>query len=331
MTNYVLAPLQNTVRIDNQFAQGVNFTGIDPTIQIIGWNGTTGNVNYTTGAFETITSFTPYQVYVDEAVLIIDAQNNPVTYYSTIQQNIDGDFYNVGGSYTSTAVGHPQPPNTTTLVPSSPDQGQTLQWTGSSWITSSFPYGLTLPQAQSNLIQQVTVNGAQAVNSEVSLYSTVQQIEAPSVSGLDALSYPGLTIGDYQTYIDGVVSDATATITSTGTVEGLYSFNPSTLPYAPAATGTIFTGRGSGVGPLDLNVSYFVTWNGNTPEADTELYIPGTSTTLAYGSGGAGQFDSVGNCFVTGDYLVQIRQASTGFVLAEFECPLSLAGENVDF
>jgi hypothetical protein len=64
-------------------------------------------------------------------------------------------------------------------------------------------------------------------------------------------------------------------------------------------------------------------------EAETELYIPGTSTTLSYGQFVPGQFDSPGNCFNLGDYTVQIRQAATGFVLAEFECPLATV-VNVD-
>jgi fumarate hydratase class II len=40
------------------------------------------------------------------------------------------------------------------------------------------------------------------------------------------------------------------------------------------------------------------------------------------------KFESLGNCFALGDYSVQIREAATSVVLAEFECPFSL--ENVD-
>jgi hypothetical protein len=66
-------------------------------------------------------------------------------------------------------------------------------------------------------------------------------------------------------------------------------------------------------------------------EAETELYVPGTATVIAYGSGGPGQFDSFGNCFNPGDYLLQIREAATSMVIAEFECPLNAAGEDVAF
>jgi hypothetical protein len=96
--------------------------------------------------------------------------------------------------------------------------------------------------------------------------------------------------------------------------------------------GTLFTGRGAGVGPEDLNVSYYTDWNSASMlESDTELYVPGTSTVIAYGSGGPGQFDSAGNCFNPGNYLIQIRQASTSRVIAEFTVPLNAAGENVAF
>jgi hypothetical protein len=101
-------------------------------------------------------------------------------------------------------------------------------------------------------------------------------------------------------------------------------------PYPPV--GTIFTGRGGGEGSLDMNISYFTAWESTAvEETDTELYIPGTGITIAYGSGGPGKFDSAGNCFTSGNYLVKIRQASTGAILAQYECPLSPGGQDVAF
>jgi hypothetical protein len=97
-------------------------------------------------------------------------------------------------------------------------------------------------------------------------------------------------------------------------------------------TGLFFTGRGSGLGPQDLNVSYYTEFNSvSMTEAETELYVPGTSTVISYGSGGPGQFDSTGNCFTLGDYTIQIRETSTSQVIAEFECPLAPAGVDVSF
>lgn len=102
------------------------------------------------------------------------------------------------------------------------------------------------------------------------------------------------------------------------------------IAYPP--TGILFTGRGSGVGPEDLNISYYVEWNSTSMlESDTELYVPGTSTVIPYGSAGPNEFDSVGNCFIPGNYLIQIRQASTSRVIAEFQVPLNASGENVSF
>ena len=97
-------------------------------------------------------------------------------------------------------------------------------------------------------------------------------------------------------------------------------------------TGVLFTGRGGGIGPQDLNVSYYTEFNSTSmTEAETELYVPGTDTVIAYGSGGPNQFDSMGDCFVLGNYLLQIREVATGMVIAEFECPLAPAGEDVAF
>lgn len=96
--------------------------------------------------------------------------------------------------------------------------------------------------------------------------------------------------------------------------------------------GIIFTGRGSGLGPEDLNVSYYTEFNSvSLTEAETELYVPGTAIVIPYGSGGPGKFDSMGNAFNPGDYLIQIRETATSMVIAEFEVPLNPAGENVTF
>ena len=97
-------------------------------------------------------------------------------------------------------------------------------------------------------------------------------------------------------------------------------------------TGTLFTGRGAGIGPEDLNESYYTAFNSvSLTEADTELYIPGTATVIPYGIPNPGEFDSLGDCFAVGDYLMQIRETSTARVIAEFECPLNPAGEDMGF
>lgn len=97
-------------------------------------------------------------------------------------------------------------------------------------------------------------------------------------------------------------------------------------------TGILFTGRGSGLGPEDLNVSYYTEFNSvSMAESETELYVPGTATVIPYGSGGPNAFDSMGNAFNPGDYLMQIRETATSMVIAEFEVPLNPTGEDVAF
>jgi hypothetical protein len=98
-------------------------------------------------------------------------------------------------------------------------------------------------------------------------------------------------------------------------------------------TGVLFTGRGSGVGPEDLNVSYYTAFNSvSMTEADTELYVPSTAITIPYGSGGPNAFDSMGNAFNPGGpYVMQIRETATSMVIAEIEVPLNPAGEDVSF
>jgi hypothetical protein len=100
-------------------------------------------------------------------------------------------------------------------------------------------------------------------------------------------------------------------------------------------TGIINIGRGN-VGPLDLNISEYTEFNSTSmTESQTELYVPGTSTVIPYlidPETGLGTFDSAGNCFNLGDYLIQIREVATSRVIAEFECPLAVAAnEDVPF
>ena len=99
-------------------------------------------------------------------------------------------------------------------------------------------------------------------------------------------------------------------------------------------TGILSTGRGGdGDGPLDLNNSFYTEFNSvSMTEAETELYVPGTSTVITYGAVVPNGFTSNGDCFTTGDYRVQIREVATGMVISEFVCPLAVsANEDVPF
>jgi len=181
-------------------------------------------------------------------------------------------------------------------------------------LTGAKEQASTLTKSNSSTLQQAALNGftpetlaAQATLVEVARIPAVQE-----------------AITEVNTLAVQLEADLAAIAASTSATE------LSNIAYPP--TGILFTGRGSGLGPEDLNVSYYTEFNSVfMAESDTELYVPGTDTVIAYGSGGPNQFDSTGNCFNPGDYLMQIREVATGRVIAEFECPLNPAGEDVAF
>ena len=84
----------------------------------------------------------------------------------------------------------------------------------------------------------------------------------------------------------------------------------------PVISGTIATSRTGN----DFNDSSYVTfYSTSLVESDTELFIPSTSTVIPYIL--PTQFNAFSEAFNTGDYRVQIREVSTGVVLANFICP----------
>lgn len=231
----------------------------------------------------------------------------------------------------------PAPVGTTALVPPSVSDGQTLYWYDNAWVVSSFDPSLSLPEAKSLLIQTTTLDGAAAVNAEVALYSTVQQIEAPSVSSLDTKTYPGVTIGEYQTYVDSLVASATSTINAATTTEDLYTFNPAEIPFTPAdpatASGVISIGR-SGSGGFDLNNSYYVSFSSlSVDPSDTYLQAVNSLNSVSYDGGltppttfaaTAGFFDPV----IPEDWRVRIRRTSDDSIIATVD--VTTSGSNVE-
>jgi hypothetical protein len=352
MSNFSISPKAQVISIDGRPAYPVDTSSIPLNVHAVQWDDLRGQgfVEYvkdpTTGIIpdpEEITDPSPYQPIVDEGTAILEASDNPVTYYFTKEVILpvtptQSTLYKVGDAYVSSSVGHPSPDpeNTTTLVPpmkrSAVVPPRLMYFYEGAWVVSSFPPGSSLDVAKDKLISQVEGQGALAVDEQLSTYSSLQKSEAPSLGALDTRDYPGVTVADFQSYVDTVVADGVSTVNAASSTTDLYSFDPKALPYAPRTAGYIFTGRGSGLGPLDMNVSYFTTWDSTTvEESDTELYAPATDMVMPYGSGGEGKFDSMGDAFTEGNYTVQIRQASTGFVLAQYECPLSPDGEDVPF
>ena len=70
----------------------------------------------------------------------------------------------------------------------------------------------------------------------------------------------------------------------------------------------------------DFNDSYYITFYSiSLVEDDTELFMPATSTVIPYIL--PTQFAGFSEAFGGGNYTVQIRETSTGLVLAEITCP----------
>lgn len=207
--------------------------------------------------------------------------------------------------------------STWVLVPITGGQGAELEFT---------PVAKPLPEAKAN----AGIELKQRADQEVANIATVNYVTGEvlaSVASQDPVDRPA----PLQVILDEtvVVTDALgANLIAVDAATSVDEIN--NIVNKP--TGVLFTGRGSGLGPLDLNVSYYTEFNSvSMTESETEIYIPGTATVIPYGSGGPNAFDSMGNAFITGNYLMQIRETATSMVIAEFECPLNAAGEDVAF
>ena len=186
------------------------------------------------------------------------------------------------------------------------------------WLATPLP----LPTAKANGTEEVqtTANAGVADIVTASGYSAEVLSAAGAMLEVDRPAVYQTVIAEQQVVTDNLAVQVEAIAAATTVDEINNIVNP--------PTGILSTGRGSS-GPLDLNVSEYTEFNSTTlTEADTELYIPGTSTVINYGEFVPNKFDSAGNCFLLGNYLVQIREVATSLVLAEFECPLN--AENVD-
>lgn len=207
--------------------------------------------------------------------------------------------------------------STWNLVPITGGEGAILVWS---------PVAKPLPEAKAN----GSVEVKQAADGTVSEILTVNYVTGEviaSVASQDLVDRPPslqVVLDETVVVTDnlGAQLDAIATATTVDEINNIVN----------KPTGTLFTGRGAGLGPEDLNISHYTSFNSvSMTEAETELYVPGTATTIPYGIPNPGEFDSLGNCFNVGDYLIQIRETATGMVISEFEVPLNAAGEDVTF
>ena len=206
------------------------------------------------------------------------------------------------------------------LVPITGGQGAERVW---------IPVAKPLPEAKANASIELKQSADQVV-SEIVITNYVTGEVLASVASQDAIDRPA----PLQVILDETVAVTDALGANLIAVDAATSVDEiNNIVNKPS--GILFTGRGSGLGPEDLNVSYYVQFNSvSMDQSQTELYVPGTDTVIPYVidiETGQGLFDSAGNCFNPGDYLIQIRQVSTLMVIAEFEVPLNPAGENVSF
>ena len=219
------------------------------------------------------------------------------------------------GIYTVTPSPDPYDPGLYTTEPSFVIAGN---YALESWVATP----RSLPTAKVNATTEAKTSSNTQASDLVTASGVNLDIWTGAASQLEVDRPPlyNTLLGEMATIGDNLATTLTAIDAATTVDEINNIINP--------PTGIISTGRGSS-GPLDLNVSEYTEFNSTTlTEAETELYIPGTSTVINYGEFVPNKFDSAGNCFLLGNYLVQIREVATSLVLAEFECPLN--AENVD-
>jgi hypothetical protein len=253
-----------------------------------------------------------YSAYQLQALFGID-----VTDTALISLNLRG-FYPVVASspdfdtllYTATS--------TWTIVPIAGGEGVTQVWTATP---------LPLELAQANASSELKTAANEAVNIEACDCGFTTDL-LTGVASQDEIDRPSRYQAELES-IAAIAANLDGNLTAVETATSVDEIN--NIVNKP--TGTLFTGRGSGLGPEDLNVSYYTEFNSvSMTEAETELYVPSTDTTIAYGSGGPGQFDSFGNAFnLGGPYTMQIRETATGMVIAEIAVPLNPSGEDVAF
>jgi hypothetical protein len=235
MARITLFPYDGTATIDGNYAPGVNYTGIDPTIHCVQWYDTYGWVEYV-GDLVTgikppnvnIDTISPYQAYIDSADIIINAYLNPIIAYSTSDSTIfEGQTYFLGDEIVISTPDTLPPTSSTNEAPPTPEDFQELWWysSASTWVASPFNPTLTLSQAKSTLTALVNTSAAEQGDLQARVYSTYQLLAAADAGSLATADYFGVDLATYQTYLDGQVATMEAMINAATTNAQLYSFD----------------------------------------------------------------------------------------------------------
>ena len=171
---------------------------------------------------------------------------------------------------------------------------------------------LPLPDAKANCTAYEQANATTAT-ANIATASGYTGDVLVTTAALPALSRP-VAIQDVFDAQSTVVTELVATLAAIDAATSIDELNNIVNP----PTGVIHIGRTG----QDLDPSYYVSFSSTSlTEADTELYIPGTSTVVTYGAYVPGEFDTPPGAFALGDYVIQIREVATSSIIAEFECP----------
>lgn len=152
-----LKPKQKLVFIGDDCVKDVDFSSISKDVDSVEFDQTRGlgvvaRVVADELVLEDLESFEDYEVILNQALLALEARNNPKTYYSTV----DKPELKLGAPVVVTSVGWPQPADTTEEVPSSkPDEYSELYWTGQHFIWSCFSPSLKLSEAKQSFLLEL--------------------------------------------------------------------------------------------------------------------------------------------------------------------------------
>ena len=211
------------------------------------------------------------------------------------------------GIYTVNPAPDPYDPG---LYDSSPVYTTAGFYADQSWVATDKP----LPEAKENGSAEVKEQ-ANATEAQIVIDSGLSNEVLTAVSSQDPIDRPARfqTVLDAMSAVsDGLDANLTA-IDAATTVDEIQCI-------VHGASGVMVTGRG-GAGPNDMQPSYFTDLQGLPPgvgQPELEIYIPGTDTVIPYNASlpDPFKFDSMGNCYNTGDYRTTIRVAATNQVLA---------------
>lgn len=234
MARITLFPGDGNANVDNVLAKQIDYTGIDPNIHCVQWYDTYGWIEYNadlvTGAKpenETIDDFSPFQSYVDQANIIIEAALNPLICYAT-RRLFYGDWSYAFSAPIEIYTPNPVVPDGATLIPPpTPEDFQQLYWyeDASNWVISPFDPTLNLQEAKEAVSNLVRSSGAEQVNFQSRIYSDYQLIIDADPGALPTADYFGVTLSEYQTYIDGEVTTMLGAVAAATTPQQLYMFD----------------------------------------------------------------------------------------------------------